>query len=276
MIRTEKELSNLIFGKSSKKSLSHINYLLDGIFLREERLFWSYYLKTLDFNYDLRLNFLKDIKDYSIHTVPEEDVIDLLSEMRTYFNDKKILSLLKTLYLRTGMSHIDISEYVISDIISQLKLIKESDKYEFAIKEVKKHRKDIKDIKLLHEFLSNRIIRYIEQKDFPLEQDNIYFLESFSFKDLNLYVPKTNHELISIGDELDICVGDGYYSESIKNKEIFIITLKSNDTHIYCIEWNILYKSIIQCNTEKNKEMDPELKRELKDFIIKKLEEGNV
>ena len=272
---TNKELSQLLFGKNSTKAIKNLNYLLDGIYLREERLFWSYYLKEHKFNYDLIFNFLKTIKDYPIHTITENKINFFLKELRVYFSDRKILKLISTLYYKTGMSHIDISESILNDILNQLELIKNSNKYQFAKDEIKKYKKNIKSIEDLHSFFSNNIIRYIKQEDFNLNQDKIYNLENLSFESFSLYIPKTNHELIKLGESLDICVGDGYYGEQILSNDIYIIVLQQGNEFKYCIEWNIFHKTIKQSTGKRNIEMNPSLKIKLSKFLKEKIGEIN-
>ena len=77
-----------------------------------------------------------------------------------------------------------------------------------------------------------------------------------------------NHDLITIGKSLHICVGDGQYGLQIKKKRIYIIALKSaQDKYSHCIEVERATWRVKQAKTYHNKEMSAALLALIQDKI---------
>jgi hypothetical protein len=75
----------------------------------------------------------------------------------------------------------------------------------------------------------------IEQPNIKLNQHNIIQWHNKHFEDYLVSVPKTSHDLITLGTELNNCIGNGYYSKRINIDHKSILSLKKDNKNIYCI-----------------------------------------
>ena len=111
---------------------------------------------------------------------------------------------------------------------------------------------------------------FVEPEDF-CEYDNIPsdFKRGKSFK---LFVPLTGEELVSIGRDMNICVGTANYDGMINNGECFIIALKFGDSFQYCIELRRNQRNnkvrFGQTKGKSNHEMPTNIKRKLESLLV--------
>lgn len=105
------------------------------------------------------------------------------------------------------------------------------------------------------------------QEDFKLPQERILYLEGKKVLGLEVHVPKTNYELIELGNSLHICVGEGYYANLVRNKNSFIIILRNKERSVYCVELDRRSLEVKQAKSFFNDEADALLKKQLDKII---------
>jgi hypothetical protein len=270
---TDLDFSNLIFNKKSKKARASLKLLYINNSLMSDKVSWAHHLSENGVNYDLILSFLEKTQTCHLHTMHTEDVNLFINSMRNVFSDKKFLSLLST--AKTSGEPIDaIDNRGFLDIVQQFKKIESMDQLSFAKKEIKHNKKSIKNLSQFHDFVSEKIIRLIEQEDYKLGQDDFFFIEDLKFKDYKFSIPRKNHDLIKMGDTLNICIGDGYYADQIVIDDIRIIFATNSSGKIFCIEYNLIYKSITQVKTNNNESLDKKSEEELNIFMTNTLKES--
>lgn len=136
--------------------------------------------------------------------------------------------------------------------------------------------KSCNDIKDLHDICVRLYLKTIkENKIIPKEDylENI-FKKEYSFNNnIHYSLAKNTHELIDVGDYMNICVGS--YDERVLNKESFIIIGYNNEKNpVTCIELIQDRNSLFKVNQVKKKFNALAEKKE-KDYLIKELFEKN-
>lgn len=118
-----------------------------------------------------------------------------------------------------------------------------------------------KNIRELHTIFSRECSKISIKNNALGQHRKLGFLDSKIFnEDLSFYIPETTHDLITIGNQLSICVGNGLYAKKVLEGRCNIIALKSKDNKFkYCIE--LANNKIIQARgfgnrSMTNKEMD--------------------
>lgn len=93
-----------------------------------------------------------------------------------------------------------------------------------------------KKLKQLHDYLSREATR-LKSKNFDLDQ-GLEYLDNKEFEGYRIIVPKDSYSLIDAGLSLNICVGNGYYSEKVLGKKSKIVLLSKNNSLIGCVEFD--------------------------------------
>jgi hypothetical protein len=244
--RLEKLVINAFFKDS------HINY---DIFA------WGLLIQPLKINIDIISNHLEN-KDYPNRLYQINDIESYnLSILKKFYNDKRILKIIANITKEDIPLFKDTLN--MTDIVSDFN-IKSDDN-----QKIKKLIKKPKSIKELHDFLSV-LTTQIKQRNFSLpKQEELLSLEfSIRKEGLSIKIPTMNHDLIEIGQKLNICVGGGHYADKIKNEKCLILTIFKNSILTYCIEIHPESFEILQAKGAFNA---PVPKKDL-DWIKEKLE----
>ena len=115
----------------------------------------------------------------------------------------------------------------------------------------------LKNFLVLHDQLS-MILTKMNQVNYSLKQDDLLVLDKKSviLRDVEYkcFIPTCNYDLIDVGVDLKICVGNGSYSNSVLKEQINIIILKDSSfkNNIACIEINKETGKVIQSKEKYN------------------------
>lgn len=136
-------------------------------------------------------------------------------------------------------------------------LILDDEQMDFCIDSLKNIKKSkIKTIANLHDMLS-KLLTKLGQPNYDLKQDK-KFLEYdkdeivLNNEKFEIFIPSKNHDLIDIGESLNICVGNGYYGKNVLNQKITILSLIQEAKIKACIEIDSENGKIIQSVRENN------------------------
>lgn len=258
-----KELIGKMFGYQGKRfnafsfekifRLDSLNPYLVNIF--------SVLLKDLNFNYDIVLNFIEQNFEHILQRQEfSKRYIDTIKQLMTHL--KEIYPeerCLKLLFIQ------DVDAYgwnsmPYKDTLFQLLKIKENDIKDFP--------KKPKSLVQLHNQLSF-ICRLLEEKEFVIAQGEIDKLDGMEIEGMNIFIPKSNKDLITIGILMNICVGDGGYAESIVKGDIYIIALKKEGRFSVCVEIDSKSFKILQIKGVNNSNVSPNLEKSLQKMLQK-------
>lgn len=181
-----------------------------------------------DINRDNLINMIPKKWDFDYRTAPVDDLIMILE----YYNDKRVAKLLQKELLE---------RHYIADSARTLQKIKEaldSDNNRIISEEEIKENlpSKPKDFKEIHDAFV-LITRKIKQANYKLGQESLSHINNEKIGDLKIWIPEYNHDLIEVGNSMNICVGNGWYAERVKNKEINIIILQKSGKNHVCFEY---------------------------------------
>jgi len=214
------------------------------------------------------------IKSYNI--LNNIDIFELVKNIKSLFN----LSMDRLVYLISNSNEV-ISQPIIYPIFGQQgynsiikdtnemilriqrylrneeELILDEEQMDFCIESLKNIKKSkIKTIANLHDMLS-KLLTKLGQPNYDLKQDK-KILE-YNKKEIvlnnehfEIFIPSKNHDLIDIGESLNICVGNGYYGKNVLNQKITILSLVQEEKIKACIEIDSENGRIIQSVCENN------------------------
>ena len=223
----------------------------------------SLLLKDLKFNYDRVMTFAEN----NIELIKDRVVVDrsnykiykkLLVELSKHYSEDRILKLLLP-EVETSAKFKRIHMYgirTVDDIEKQFKILRRKDSLEHIPKKPK-------NLNELHDKLT-LICRLVNSKDFVLPQEEIRKLQNEKVYNYRIDVPTSNQNLIEIGTYLDICVGDGYYADSILDGDIFILSLKQDNKYAICVE--------VRSNNYKIEQIKGKYNESVPDKITKRLQ----
>ena len=77
-------------------------------------------------------------------------------------------------------------------------------------------------------------------------------------------IPKTNHELIKFGNQLNICVGNGKYAKKIKKKSSYVV-FYTYKKYTYCVELN--RNQILQIKEKNNISPKKDIKKQIQSLF---------
>ena len=123
----------------------------------------------------------------------------------------------------------------------------------------------------IHNFL-NYQYRIKEQPNHSLNQENISLWENETINsegiEYQIFVPKTNHDLIYSGFKMMNCVGDGEYAPDLEkgNHKIFFLKEKNNFKVCVFLDKNKLNSA----KGKRNTQISPMLMLDIKKFLLKK------
>jgi hypothetical protein len=219
-----KFLANSLFGFSSKLAIKNTTNIF-------ETKSFDYILAKLVFILSNKLKLNKDIifndlKNRKISLDKHKEISKSITQasiktLLKYYPEKRVINLL----LNNDLSMFKDTIYMFNQI-EQLR-----DDFSFLPKKPK-------NIKIIHDALS-RMTRKLETPDFNLEQrDDVLALDKKILKDgLTIRVPKCHYDLVDLGEALNFCIGNGYYSNQVKDKKCSIVGVFDNKGAKYGIQF---------------------------------------
>lgn len=240
---TDKSIESILDlkNKAVKKLFYENLYLQDRI--NTEMLNIIFIVKNIKENINEQLlNPL--LKQYNHQAFISEDYLIDVKNMLMSYNEKRIVTL---------FSNYEEDDFIEDCAIMYRRLFERN----LFVDEVLP--KKPKSIRELHSIFT-RESKKISQTNFELKQD-LDHLKGLKVNGYEIFVPEQSYDLIDIGNNLSICVGNGYYASLIFKKESSIIALKEKNKYAYCVEMKGNY--LKQCRGYGNRSMPQEIKDEL-------------
>jgi hypothetical protein len=251
----KKDIYSLLNKKGSEYNLfmkDYIQYSTKSYYLKEDLLgFLVSKEKILSVVKNKRVK--KKLEEFTF--INDNKEISLSSWIATYFcknfykdvDEQLLLPLIKE--YKTNANYLRNYFEFMSHIVSAKKAIKLADSLSLDIRnmkhlfeKIKNHNegfkvpkfKTLKDLHIILEKESSKV----EQKDFRLNQG----LDSIDGAKINdrlvIGIPKTSHDLITVGSVLKHCVGNGRYSNHVYEGSIKLVTLSEEDKLLSCIQYS--------------------------------------
>lgn len=246
-----KKLSINIFGFSSKRSLEIIRKKVNDTMIDYRMLHIIKVLsKDKNYNKDLILNTFEKIENnsnFQFNNINKTNV----TLLEKYFNEKQIIDIVTN------------QLELVNDIFLMLKKVLENNIELTKIKEYKK-------TKELHDYLSLLCSRI--KNDFDLEQRaDVLILDGKKLVDnLNISVPRTHLDLVKLGQKLNFCIGNGFYSKEVKNKKCSIVSVCENDIPKYGVQFTRY--DVLQAKGLSNSSIPKNILIALQNLLIQKPE----
>ena len=187
--------------------------------------------------------------------------------MLSYYGDKRLLNLLQ--------SEFSEREFIIDaartlDIIQ--KTLDGQNERIVSEEDVKEHlpRKP-KTFKEIHDNLVI-LTRKIDKDDYKLAQKSVIFLDGCKINDYTIVIPKTSHDLIEVGNALNICVGNGWYAERARDGSMELVLLVKGSKFIACIEINGSGQ-VVQAKMHSNEQFTDS---QTKKFLVESIKLGHL
>lgn len=247
-----KKIKSIVFNKVFKPS--HLNF---------SYLSFYYILKDLNFNYDLFCSLLGEIKIANYYSWNEGEIDYIqhsLKYLKTVYSEKQVITLLKNSY-KDPDADLNLFNGFWQDIFFMCYRLEQDEK---SLKNYLP--KKPKNITKIHDYLAFLLAKE-EQDNYPLHQEDLEkVLSGSKFKDFKIYIPKNNHDLVGLGLEMHICVGNGVYGQKIVKKDSEILVL-NGQTETYCVEIDARHREILDAKANFNEEMPKDLRQELQSFL---------
>lgn len=181
-----------------------------------------------DIERDSLINMIPSKWDFDYKTAPIEEIIMITK----HYNDKRVSRLLQKELLER--------HYIIDSARTLEQIVKALDGDNLRIvsdEEIKESLpKKPKDFKEIHDAYV-LMTRKIEQANYKLDQSRVSHIDGKKIDDLKIWVPEFNHDLIEVGNSMNICVGNGWYADRIMKREINIIVLQKSGKNYVCFEY---------------------------------------
>ena len=142
------------------------------------------------------------------------------------------------------------------------------------LEEIRQHQIKVRlskkmDIKKIHDVIS-KLYRQLEKAEYALPvYEELYELNNKKVLGHDLVFPKTNHDLVDWGVELNNCVGS--YDYSVKSGRSIIFSLQKDGKPVYCVEFsffaNMKNMRMIQCKGMHNSDAPEEIQKECKKIV---------
>jgi hypothetical protein len=137
-----------------------------------------------------------------------------------------------------------------------------------SIERIKKSKN--KNLFVLHNKISSLLTK-LNQVNYKLPQEKFYnkYNGIQLSENLRISVPLMNYDLIDVGEYLNVCVGNGYYSQKIIKDQVNILYLINNkDEIVACLEFNREGKCI-QARGKNNRYLSDYENKNIKEIIEK-------
>lgn len=214
-------LSSKVFNNPTKK---HRKFLIDLFQEKNPDISVLKIFKILSYNLnvnkDLILNNYENFKFNKRNT--KYLTISIVKELFEIYSHERTIKLL----LNDSLNNL-------KDIIYMINTIKKKRDLSFLPNKPT----TLKDI---HDCLS-RMIMKLKEGNFDLEQrDDILKLDGHKInKNLIIRVPKEHYDLIDLGEDLNFCIGNGYYSKEVLKGSCSIVAIYDNKSKpLYGIQFN--------------------------------------
>lgn len=124
----------------------------------------------------------------------------------------------------------------ISELKDAMRMMMRIDKAMPALRYIPKKLKSISE---LHDRCV-RLIPRLSVADFDLNQrEDILMMDKKSLHDgMVIRVPKTHYDLVQLGESLGFCIGNGQYSEDVKERRCSIVGVFNKEGPLYGIQFN--------------------------------------
>lgn len=156
---------------------------------------------------------------------------------------------------------------LLTDSLKMTTRIKETDHELYFIRN-----KKTKTLRQWHD-MAQRTSSRIDAGDFSLEQrEDILALDNAKIDgDMVIRVPETHFDLVTLGDSLDFCIGNGNYSREVKEKKCSIIAVFDKNKPLYGIQFT-RYKIKEAHGFSNRRENKPskDILRQLEALILKR------
>ena len=236
---------------NSKKSKNNICYLN---FLKE-------IYPGLDDN--LILNFLKQNKnELPVIEIKNSEVFLFESFFQKYYNSRRFIKLiLKEPNFNAALIH-NLLDYIYSFIRDYPDLFSEELFSSLLSKKPKDWDIIVKDLYKAYNYILNYKYQY-KNEVFQGTQEKIYKIHEEDILDMFFFLPLNINEVIEIGEEMRICVGNALYINKVINNNDHIIFLTNfNGRPIICIHTDESY-NILEIKGESNKNILPRLRDDI-------------
>lgn len=254
------EATNLVFGFSSKKARK---FVVNKLFINEN-FDWAIIDRVCVLSAKCKIN-----KDLIFQKIDSYE-LGSLKKKRTV-TQKFIFQLLKSYPEKRVVDLIfEDSDYIEDTMAMFNQLDKHCDRdaknyYEFLPKKPK-------SMKEIHD-KCNKILVKIGIADFSLEQrEDVLKLDKREI--LNgeavIRVPRTHHDLVDLGEDLNFCIGNGSYSYQVRQGKCSIVAIYSGNKPLYGVQFTRY--SIKQAYGFGNSVVPQNILFEIEDSLISKPE----
>lgn len=215
-----KTLSEKVFLNPTKKSRKW----LMSIFENENSIGWIHIVRLLcksaKINQDIVFRYLNDI-DLKKENHSDKLSLNLLQLLKKEYNENRVVKLI----LESDYSHNSDISYMLKELRTKV-----------DINFLPNKPKNLDDI---HSSCVD-IFQKLKTDNYSLEQrEDILALDNTVIKnDLTIRVPKSHYDLVFLGEELNFCIGNGYYSREVKEKRCSVVSIYKNNKPIYGVQFN--------------------------------------
>ena len=124
----------------------------------------------------------------------------------------------------------------ISELKDAMRMMMRIDK---AMPDLRYIPKKLKSIKELHDRCV-RLIPRLSVADFDLcQREDILMMDKKPLRDgMVIRVPKTHYDLVQLGESLGFCIGNGQYSEDVKERRCSIVSVFNKEGPLYGIQFS--------------------------------------
>lgn len=180
--------------------------------------------KDLEMNRDLIFSNITKIP----HRAPHHSLSQLnkrnIAKLMKYYNEQRVFKLL----FSENLNH----HAFLNDIRQMLITVEKSGYKNYKLP------KKPKSLKEIHDTLT-RICKKLEIPDYDLNQkEDILKLDNEKIdENLIIRVPKTHHDLVDLGEMLNFCIGNGYYSNEVLSQRCSIVGIFDKAKPLYGIQF---------------------------------------
>lgn len=211
-------LSSKIFKKTTKQSRKFVTSLFasdkpDVSILNVVRVL-SY---SLNLNVNLIINNYKKVKkEYGSRSL----TVEFVKELLRIYPEKRVVKLI----MADSFSNL-------YDVVYMMKEIKKERKIDFLPSRPS-------SLKEIHDSLSRMTLK-LKSKNYSLDQRiDVLQLDNIAINDnMTIKVPKTHYDLIDLGEELNFCIGNGYYSREVLERRSSIVSIYNKNKPIYGVQF---------------------------------------
>jgi hypothetical protein len=201
-------------------------------------------------NYDLINTYIETDIVYPIDDIIVQDISEVIKELKNFYTDKRIVKMLTN---RINLQHLE-DATLLFDYLKKENLLGSL---------MPKKPKTIDDV-----FVNMKLtMARLKDNNLRLNQKEIESLHDKHIGEYHVVVPKTHFALVKGGAILGQCVGDGHYTNSINNKDTFVLFIYKKQDLKFCVELNSSNLVINSSSGYKNHDVPKKIIKDLKDLI---------